>query len=216
MKKKDIVVIGLGTFGYEVAIRLNEMGHHVMAIDLDMKKVNDIKEHVEVALQADITDPDVLKKIDIVRFDEIILGMSSSLEAIILAITHMKKMGVHHITGKANTRIQKEILLKIGADRIILPEIESADRLAEQITHPQIKEKLVVDDRNILMEIQIPEAFVGKSLRHLDLRNKYGINVIMLTRDGRSQIISDPDTLFEAGDMLLIVGDEGKIKKVFE
>ncbi len=216
MKKKDILVVGLGTFGFEAAIKLNEMGHHVMAIDLDMKKVNEIKERVEVALQADVTDPDVLRKIDIGRFDEIILGMSSSLEAIILAITHMKKIGVQHITGKANTRIQKEILLKIGADRIILPEIESADRLAEQITHPHIMEKLTVDKENILMEIKIPSSMTGKSLRQLDLRNRYGINVIMLTRNGKSRIIADPDTVFLDGDMLLVVGDETQIKKVFD
>ncbi len=112
MKKKDVAVIGLGTFGYELALQLAQNGHHVLAIDTDDKKINQIKDEVDVALTADITDPDVLKKVQIDQFNYVILAMSSNLESIILSIVHMKKMKVPYIIGKANTPIQKEVYLK--------------------------------------------------------------------------------------------------------
>ncbi len=211
--KKDIAVIGLGTFGYELAIALAQQGHHILAIDTDMKKINDIKDDVDVALQADITDPDVLKKLQIDQFDHVILAMSSALEAIILGITYMKKMKVKHIIGKANTYIQKEILLKIGADEVILPEIATAKRLADRITNPDVLEKFNIDAKNALIEIKVPQKFLGKSLKDLDLRKKYGLNVIMLKRHGQTKIIGSPDVKFEAGDVIFVIGNEAQLKK---
>ncbi len=211
--KKDIAVIGLGTFGYELAVQLAQAGHHILAIDVDMKKINDIKDRVDVAVQADITDPDVLKKLQMEQFDHVILAMSSALEAIILGITYMKKMNVKNIIGKANTHIQKEILLKIGADEVILPEIATAKRLSERLTHPDIMDKFTLDNKNSLIEIKVPQKFLNKSIRELDLRNKYGLNVIMLNRKGKTEIIASPDIKFEHNDVIFVVGNENQIKK---
>ena len=211
--KKNIAVIGLGTFGHELAVQLSRRGHRVLAVDTDMKKVNDIKDEVYIAVQADITDPDVLQKLDITSFDEVVLAMSH-LEAVILAATHMKKMGVKHITGKANTYIQKEIFEKIGIDRIILPEIDAANELAEKITYPEIIEKVKMDNRHLLLEIKVPSHFVGKSLLDLDLRKKYGVNALMLTRNGKTGLITSPAMKFEEGDTVLLMGDEEKIHQL--
>jgi len=213
--KKDIAVIGLGTFGYEIALQLAKNGHHVLAIDTDAKKINQIKDDVDVALVADITDPDVLKKIQIEQFDSVILAMSSNLESIILGITHMKKMGVSRIIGKANTPIQKEILLKIGADEVILPEVATAMRLADKITYPDILEKFYVGGNNTLMEVVVPEKFYGKSLKDLDLRKKYGINVIMISRKGETEVVANPELKFAEKDMMFVVGNEAQLKKTF-
>ncbi len=213
--RKDIAVIGLGTFGYELAVQLSKDGHNVMAIDIDEKKINDIKDKVTVAIEADVTDKDVLKRIEIDKFDEIIFGMSSALESIILSITLMKKMNVKHIIGKANTRIQKEILLKIGADDVILPEISTAIRLAEKLTNPGILEKFKVDKVNTLMEVQVPASFHHKSLRELDLRRKHGLNVVMRKQSDRMEVISDPDLKFNENDIVFVIGNEAKIKKTF-
>jgi trk system potassium uptake protein TrkA len=213
--KKDIAVIGLGTFGYEIALQLAKNGHHVLAIDTDEKKINQIKDDVDVALVADITDPDVLKKIQIEQFDSVILAMSSNLESIILAITHMKKMGVSRIIGKANTPIQKEILLKIGADEVILPEVATAVRLADKITHPDILEKFYVGGNNALMEVVVPEKFYGKSLKDLDLRKKYGVNVIMISRNGETEVVANPELKFAENAVIFVVGNEAQLKKTF-
>ncbi len=213
MKKKDIAIIGLGTFGYELALQLAKNGHHVMAIDTDDKKINQIKDEVDVALTADITDPDILKKIQINSFDHVILGMSSNLESNILSIVHMKKMKVPYIIGKANTPLQKEILLKIGADEVILPEVSTAKQLADKITHPHILDKFNISENNILMEVVIPEKFISKTLKDLDLRKKYGLNVIMISRNGKTEVVSKPDIKFEKEDIIFVLGSEKQIKR---
>ncbi len=213
--KKDIAVIGLGTFGYEVARQLSKNGHHILAIDTDEKKINQIKDEVDIALIADITEPDILKKIQIDQFDQVILAMSSNLESIILGITHMKKMGVKHIIGKANTPVQREILYKIGADEVILPEVSAAIRLADKITHPDIIEKFKITDNNTLMEVVVPGKYEGKSLKDLDLRKKYGLNVLMLSRDGQTEVVTQPDLKFKKDDIIFVIGDESQIKKTF-
>ena len=213
MNKKDIAVIGLGTFGYELALQLAQNGHHVLAIDTDDKKINQIKDEVEVALTADVTDIDVLKKIQIDQFDYVVLAMSSNLESIILSIVHMKKMQVKHIIGKANTPIQKEVLLKIGADEVILPEVSTAIRLADKLTHPNMLEKFAINEHNTLMEVVVPEKFYGKSLKSLDLRKKYGLNIIMMTRHNNTKVVTDPDIVFQKDDKIFVIGSEKQIKK---
>jgi trk system potassium uptake protein TrkA len=212
---KDIAVIGLGTFGFELALQLAKNGHHVMAIDTDESKINQIKDNVEVALMADITDPDVLEKIQIDKFDMVVLGMSSNLESIILSIVYMKKMQVPNITVKANNHIQKEVLLKIGADEVILPEVSTAIELADKITHPDMLEKFSLEGDNALMEVMVPEKFYGKSLKDLELRKRHGVNVIMLSRNGKTEVISHPNIKFQEGDAVFVIGKETDIKKTF-
>ncbi len=213
--KEDIAVIGLGTFGFELAVQLSKLGHGVLAIDTDEKKINAIKDEVSVAVQADVTDEDVLRKLEIEKFDKVIFGMSNALESIILSITHMKKMQVKYIIGKANTRIKKEILLKIGADEVILPEISTAQRLAERISTPSILEKFEIDAANSLIEIKVPEKFHQKTLKELDLRKKHGITVILRRHGTSTEVISRPDIKLEKDDIVFVLGDEAVVKKVF-
>ncbi len=213
--KKDIAIIGLGTFGSELAVQLTKFGHHILVIDIDEKKINAIKDIVDVAIQADIADEEVLKQLEIYKFDTIIFAMSSALESIILAITHLKKLNAKHIIGKANTRIQKEILLKIGADEVILPEITIAKQVAEKFSNPSILDKMKFDKNISLWELKIPPHFVGKNLKQLDLRKKYNINVIMKKNGDKIIHNLSPDEVFNEGEIVVVVGEEKNIKKVF-
>ncbi len=214
--KLDIAVIGLGTFGFELAVQLSRNGHSVMAIDSDEKKVRDIQDEVTVAITADVTDEDVLRKIEINKFDTVVLAMSSNLEAVILAIALMKKMKVPHIIGKANRYIQRDIFLQIGADEVIMPEVATARRLAERISYPNLLEKFEIDKRNYIVEVRIPARMAGKSLRDLDLRRKHNINVLMRKTAEGMQLLRDADYRFSEGDILLVVGDEEQIKRLFD
>lgn len=214
-KNKDIAVVGLGTFGYEVAIKLHKSGHYVMAVDKNSEIINQIKDKVTIAVQADVTDEDVLKKLDFDKFNRVILGMSDSLETLILAVTYLKKMNVNKIIAKVNTRIQKEILLKIGADEVIQPEVTMADMLVRKISYPYVLESLTVDSENSLIEISVPEKFSGKTLRELDLRNKYGIIVILKYEKDRYHIVTNPETILFQAEKIFIAGKEDVILKVF-
>jgi len=213
--KYDIAIIGLGTFGFELAVRLAQEGHGILAIDIDEKKINAIKDFVPVAVQADVTDKDVLEKLEINNFDKVIFGMSNALETIILSITIMKKMKVNYIIGKANTYIKKEILLKIGADKVVLPEISTAIRLAEKISHPTILERYELDKNNSLLEVEIPSKFIGKTLSELDLRRKHGINVVMKKDDTKTEVISNPNVEFKKGDIVFVIGSVNVIENLF-
>jgi trk system potassium uptake protein TrkA len=216
MKKQDIAVIGLGTFGEELALRLAEMGHNVLAVDIDEKKINEIKDRVTEAVVADATDIEVLEELRINNFNIIVLGMSSSFESIILTLTLLKKLGAGKVYVKANTDIQLEILLKIGADRVILTDKQAAHDLAVKITLPDIHEILEIDDKINLVEIKIPEKMDGKSLRELDLRKKYNINAfIYKNSDGKANLITDASLKLKEGDMLLVAGDKDKIIEAF-
>jgi len=212
---RDIAVIGLGTFGYEVATKLHESGHHVMAVDKKSEIINQIKDKVTIAVQADITDEDVIKKLDFEKFYKVILGMSDSLETLILAVTYLKKMNVNSIVVKANTHIQKEILLKVGADEVILPEVSIADMLVRKISYPFVLESLTVDSKNSLIEISVPEKFSGKTLRELDLRNKYGIIVILKSEKDRYHIVTNPETTLFQAEKIFVAGKEDTILEVF-
>ncbi len=213
--KYDIAIIGLGTFGFELAANLAKAGHGILAIDIDEKKINAIKDFVPVAVQADVTDKDVLEKLEIDKFDKVIFGMSNALETIILSITLMKKMKVKYIIAKANTYIKKEILLKIGADKVVLPEIATAIRLADKISHPTILEKYELDANNSLLEVVVPNKFIGKTLHQLDLRKKHGINVVMKKDDKKTEVVSDPNVAFKQGDIVFVIGSVSVIENLF-
>ncbi len=216
MTKKDIAVLGLGTFGFELAIKLEEQGHTVLAVDKDEKTINRIKDSVSVAIVADFTDEEVLKKLDISQFNVVILAISSALESVILALTHMKNMGVKHIIGKANNRIIEQILRKVGADEIVTPEIWAADKLAEQITHPHILEKFMLTGKDGFFEVKVPSKFHGKTLRELDLRKKHGISVIMKKTEEKMQSYMNPDEPLNTGNIMFVIGDEKKIHEIFK
>ncbi len=215
MKKKDIAILGLGTFGFELAVKLEEKGHTVVAVDKNEKRINRIKDLVSIALVADFTDADVLKKLDIAQFDIVIVATSSALESVILAITHMKNMGVKNIIGKANNKTMEEILRKIGADEIITPEIWAADRLAEKISHPHILEKFVIDENFGLFEVVIPGKFHNKTLKSLDLRKKFDITVVMRKEGKKMQTFIHPEEPLQQGDIVFVIGDEKKVTEVF-
>jgi len=213
--KKDITVIGLGTFGYELALNLEEQGNSVLAIDKKANLINQIKDHVTAAIQADVTDENVLYQLDVYKSEKVILGMSNSLENLILTITYLKKMNTKYIVAKANTKIQKEILLKIGADEVIQPEIEMAHTVAKKISYPNILESITVDNQNTLVETKIPQKMAGKSLKELNLREKYGILVLFEKKANKYNVITDPNIKFNEGDIIFVTGEEKTIIDLF-
>jgi trk system potassium uptake protein TrkA len=214
--KKDILVIGLGTFGYALAIKLYKSGHHVMAVEKDEHLVNKIKDDVTVSIAADVTDPDVLKQIDPNAFDIIVLGRSSNLELAVLTLAQLKNMKVKYIIAKANSFLQREILLKLGADEVILAEEEMAKRIANRITHPNIKEVFDFNTDISLMTVKVPKRLVGKTIKELDLRKKNSITVFMRKQGDKTELINDPNIKFEEDDELFVAGNEANILKIFD
>lgn len=214
---KDIAVIGLGVFGRELAIQLEKKGNHILAVDLNPKEIDRIKDFVTGAVVADVTDEDALKELDIAKFDIVILGIGSHFEELVLGVTHLQRLNVKHIIARATTEIQQEILLKIGAHEVVLPEKHAAIHLSEKITVPNILECIALDEKEELAEICIDKDLAGKSLKDLNLRQKYHVTALLLKREGKeSHVINSPEETFMEGDQVVVVGEKDDIKKIFK
>ena len=214
--KRDIAVIGLGTFGEALSKKLYDAGNNVLAIDTNSDKINHIKDYVTEAIAADATNENILMELNINKVEAVILCMSNNFENLILSLTYLKKIKAKKVYAKANTEIQKEILLKIGADEVILPEKEAALQLANKLDRPNIKEIFKIDDEIELIEVKVPPSIAGKSLTQLDLRKKYQITALILKKNGeKTNVITDPNSILEENDILLVTGEKNEVVKVF-
>lgn len=213
--KKDVAVFGLGFFGYSVAKECFKNGHSVLAVDKNRLLVDQIKDDVTEAVCANVADEDTLKELAIDKFDVIVLGMSSNFESQILTLTLLKRMNVKYVICKANTKIQEEILYKIGADQVILPEREIAKKVATRINFEHFFEMLDLDDELKIVNLKANKNLIGKSLKELDLRRKYDLTVLAVKRDDKKlKLMIDPDYLIHENDELIIAGSEENILKL--
>jgi len=213
--KNTFAVMGLGTFGSKLAVELSQAGHSVVAIDRSKEIINDMKDRVAEAMIADITNPDTIKEIDVQNFDAVILGMSSHFEDLILALTLVKQEGAKKIIAKANTDLQKRILLRLGADEVIQPEQAVAERLAKRLSMSNVSDMFAFKGSTIA-EVKVPASLSGKSIRELDMRQKYNISLLLIKKPGKEiENIWNPDMVLDEGDELTIIGEEKNIIKVF-
>ena len=214
--KNTFAVMGLGTFGSKLALELSQAGHSVVAIDRSQAIINDIKDRVTEAVIADITNPDTIKEIDVQKFEAVILGMSSHFEDLILALTLVKQEGAKKIIAKANTDLQKRILLRLGADEVIQPEQAIAERLSKRLSMSNISDMFTFKGSTIA-EVKVPQSLSGKTIRELDMRQKHNISLLLIKKPGgKIENIWNPDMVLEEGDELTIIGEEKNIIKVFQ
>ncbi len=199
-------VIGLGTFGSAVALELMNSGCEVLAIDHNEEKVQRIADSVTDAVVADARDEAVLRSLEIVRYDCCVVCIGEEVAGSILTTVTLKEMGVRRVVCKAADEIHKKALLKVGADRAVIPEKEMAGRFAQSLVSPNVMDYFELSDEYAIVERSVPGAWVGKSLRMLNIRAKYGVSVIALRRAERLAVAPHPDDLFQKGDMLVLLG----------
>ena len=203
---KSYVVIGLGRFGTELATRLYACGEEVMAIDTDELLVDKIADRVTRAVAADARDADVLKKLGVENFDRAIVAVGSDLAASALITMNLKSLNVPFILCKAHDDTYKDILEKLGADRVIIPEREVADKLALGLTHAGVMEYIELSQEFGIVEMEPIQEWVGKTVRELELRTRYGVNVIAVRSADSIKIPPDIDTPIEAGVIMVMLG----------
>ena len=208
------VVIGLGRFGTEIAGKLYECGEEVLAVDLDEQLVDKIADRVTRAVAADARDRDVLDKLGVSNFDRAVVAVGSDLGAAALITMNLKSLGLSEIICKAHDDTYREILEKLGADRVIIPEREVADKLALGMTHAGVMEYIELSDEFGIVEMEPPESWIGKTIRTLELRSRYGVNVIALRRDDRISIPPDIDAPLDERCALVILGNYETVEKL--
>ena len=189
---KSYVVIGLGRFGAELATRLYAFGEEVMVIDTDELLIDKIADRVTRAVTADARDADVLKKLGVENFDRAIVAVGSDLAASALITMNLKSLNVPFIMCKAHDDTYKDILEKLGADRVVIPEREVADKLALGLTTAGVMEYIELSQEFGIVEMEPIPSWVGKTIRELELRNTYGVNVIAMRGQGNA-ITIPPD-----------------------
>lgn len=212
----NYAVFGLGSFGKTLAIELSKENNNVVVVDSNEVKVNECREYVAEAIVADVSNEDVIRELNVKKFDAIILGMSSHFEDQVLALTLLKQEGAKKVYAKANTAIQGKILSRIGVDELIQPEQDVAERLARRLTMDNIHDMFKFKDYAIA-EVTATSDLAGKSLRELDLRNRYHITVLLIKKpNGPEEDIWSPDTLLEDGDSLTVFGSKRSIEELFK
>ena len=211
---KSYVVIGLGRFGAEIATKLYECGEEVLAIDNDEQLVDKIADRVTRAVSADARDRDVLESLGVGSFERAIVAVGSDLAASAMITMNLKALKVEYIICKAHDDTYRDILVKLGADQVIIPEREVADRLALGMTHAGVMEYIELSDEYGIVEIEPPENWIGKTIRTLELRSRYGANVVALRQDDRISIPPDVDAEIDEKTKLVILASYQVIEEI--
>lgn len=214
MKSKQFLVLGLGRFGASLAKTLCELGQEVLAIDSDEELVNDIAPYVTQAMQLDATDEALLATLGVKNFDAAIVSIGQNTRDSILVSVLLKELGVPYLVAKANDDLHAKVLRKIGADRVIFPERDMGARLARSIIAPNVLELMNLSDDYQIMEIRVPERWVGDTIIGVNVRRKYGVNILAIHRSERFLVSPAADLSFVSGDTLLVMGKREDIERL--
>lgn len=193
MEKKQYAVLGLGRFGASVAKTLAQYDCDVIALDIDMESVENVSRFVEQTACVDFTNFGQLKELGVGECDVAIIASSNHLEDTIIALMNVKDLGVPYVIVKAKSRRHKEILLKMGADEVVLPEREMGQRIAKKLISGDLVDLISVDNDYSVVEMNVPKPWIGKNILELDLRKRYGINVIGLREERFSSLTINMD-----------------------
>ena len=211
---KSYAVFGLGRYGAAVAKELVKNGADVLAVDIDENIVNAVAADIPFCKCADVTEPEVLRQLGISNIDVVVIAMATNLEANVMAVMLCKEMGVKTVIAKCADDVQAKILAKIGADKTLIPERESGVRLAKNILSSGFVDIMELSDDVSLLELAIKKEWLGKNLVELNLRKKYGINIIAIKKENKVIVDLDP-TLPLTNDMqLIIIAHTSKLEKL--
>jgi trk system potassium uptake protein TrkA len=209
--REQVLVIGLGRFGSAVARELERLGHEVLAVDSSETAVNDVAREVTHAMQLDASDESALRAAGAEHFHTAIVAISSKAEPSIFATMVLKRLGVPNVIAKAGDSLHAEILTRVGADRVILPEQETGTRLAHSFNVPNVIDYLDVGPSFGIEKIRPPASFLGRTLGELELKSRLGLTPIALRR-GRDVIINPAhEERLADGDELILIGRDDQL-----
>lgn len=213
---KQFIVIGIGRFGKAVAERLYELGHEVLAIDTDEDIIQKISDKVTHAVTADATDENVLKSLGVRNFDVGVVSIGADIQSSIMVTLMLKELGVGYVVAKAQNEMHAKVLLRIGADRVVFPERDMGERVAHNLIATNILEYIELSPEHSIIEFAALQSWIGKDIRDLNLRAKYGVTVVAIRNKNEEKINISPkaDLKVKEGDILIIVGSNDDLKKL--
>lgn len=211
---KTYAVFGLGRYGRAVAEELVRNGAEVIAIDNNEELVNDAAQTIPVCKCADVTDPEVIDKLDIADVDVVIIAMANSLEATVMAITLCKEAGVKTVIAKCVEEMHEKIFSKVGADRVVFPEKEAGTRLGKNLLSSGFVDIVELSKEVSMVELDVKPQWIGKNLIELNLRKKYAINVVAVLKGEEVVTSIDPEMPLAENMKLIVIADVNKLEKL--
>ena len=216
MNKKTILLIGLGRFGLHIAKKLNELGHEVMAVDVNEERINQAVPYVTDAQIGNSTNEEFLKSLGINNFDLCIVTISDDFQSSLETTSLLKELGAKKVVSRAERDGQAKFLLRNGADEIVYPEKQLASWMAIKYSADHILDYIEVDDEHAIFEVSVPKDWIGKTIGEIDIRKKYGINILGIKDGKKLNVNVTPSQILSLELSLLVIGDYKKLKKCFK
>jgi trk system potassium uptake protein TrkA len=213
-KKKTYAVFGLGRYGTAVARELIENGMEVIAVDMDQKTVTEAAAYLPVCKCADITDVEVIDRLGIANIDTVIISMAGNLEASVMAVTLCKEAGVSTVIAKCANEMHQKILLRVGADKVVFPENESGIRLAKNLLSSGFIDMISLSKDVSMVELDMKDEWVGKNLIELNLRKKYGFNIVAIRTGQQVNVNIDPQQPLNKDMTLIVIANTAKLARL--
>jgi trk system potassium uptake protein TrkA len=206
-------VIGLGRFGSSVAKSLVLLGHEVLGLDKSEKKVQEMSKVLTHVVAADSKNEEVLKSLGVRNFDAVVVGIGQDTESNILTTVLLNQLGVKEIITKAQTEIHGEVLKRVGATKVVYPEKDMGEKVANNISSKTILDYIELSPKHSIVEFVAPGKFVGKTIGKLNLRAKYAVSVLAIKKGDKIKVAPGADDLIERDDLLVIVGENEKVQR---
>lgn len=211
---KSFVIVGLGRFGLEAALQLSAAGCEVLALDNSGELVQQVSDKVTQAVVADARDKEVLRALGVKDFEGAIVAIGDSLADSVLATMNLKELGVPYIICKASNETHREVLKKLGADKVVIPEKEQAARLAKSLSSRNVLDYIELSEDYGIIEVPAPRSWQDKSLIELNVRAKLGVNILAVMREGNITVSPAADFRIALNDVLMVLGDTAALKAV--
>lgn len=211
---KSYLVIGLGRFGSEVARQLCSQGCEVLAMDVHSELVQQVADDVTHAVVGDGQDKEVLRSLGAGNFDCAIVAIGGELAASVLTTMNLQELKVPYIVCKAHDATHRRVLEKLGADRVVIPEYEFAGKLARSLSSHNVLDYIELSPDYGILEVPAPKAWVGKSLKELNVRAKLGVNIIAVESGRQTNVAPAADYQIQAGDIMVVLGDNKALEAV--
>jgi trk system potassium uptake protein TrkA len=212
---KSILLVGLGRFGRHIAMKLNELNHQVMAIDIQEKRVEAVLPYVTNAQIGDGTDAEFLRSLGVRNFDVCIVAIGDNFQNSLETTSLIKELGAPLVVSRAARDVHAKFLLRNGADEIVYPEKQLASWTAIRYSADHIFDYIELDGEYAIFEIAIPDSWTGRTIGNLDIRKKYNINIMALKQDGKLNMNISTETVLHPDETMLVLGDMKSIHKCF-
>ncbi len=213
---QEFAVIGLGRFGTAVARTLLERGHAVLGIDRDRAAAQLLADELTQVLILNATDEDTLRSVDIALYDAVVVAINDDFEDELLTTLTLKNLGVRRVVGVASDERQKTILLKIGADEVVMPEHDTGRRLGLLLALPNLMDRLTLGPDHSIAVLRMPKAFADRTIEQVGLSSNYGVTLLAIRRSEKLLMAPSSDMLLWSDDLLVVVGEDTDVRRLAE